>query len=271
MRLLIVNADDFNSDPGRNRGILEARREGILTSTTALMNLPWAAGVAEELKIAFGDAVGVHLNLTEGRPLVAGTRTLCAAGGNFFPKPQAWRRALLRRYDLQEVAEEFSAQVEYALALGITPSHLDGNNHLHIFPGIARVTAQVARRYEISRVRWPREGSGEHSRYRCKRCFIGLLAAQAGPVFQAQRLLSADHFAGIGQPDVQDPASLVRFMGSLRPGITELMCHPGYPVNDPGKPFSNSNRERELIALTRPGLHEALREHDIRLVSYADL
>lgn len=272
MRLLIVNADDFNSDPGRSRGILAARRDGIVTSTTALMNLPWDAGVAEELKSVFGNAIGVHLNLTEGRPLVSGTRTLCAASGDFFPKPLAWRRALLGRYDLQEVAQEFAAQIEYALALGITPSHLDGNNHLHIFPGIAQVTARMARRFKIQRVRWPREKRGYgFSRYQGKRCFIGLLALLAGPVFRRHGLRSADHFAGIGRPDLQDPASLMRFMETLRPGVTELMCHPGFPVNDPGKPFSNPSRECELVALTRPWLHEVLRELDIRLVSYADL
>ncbi len=272
MRQLIVNADDFNSDAGRSRGILHARRNGIVTSTTALMNLPWSAEVAEELKNVFGPAVGVHLNLTEGRPLVRGTQTLCAADGCFFPKHRAWRRALVGRYDLGEVEREFAAQVEQAFAMGIKPSHLDGNNHLHIFPGITGITAGVARSYGISRVRVPREKS-RHPRARrnIKRGFITLLSALAGQIFRERGIHSTDDFAGICLPDLQNTASLLHFIQELRPGVTELMCHPGYPVDDPEKPFSSMARKQELMTLTRPGLREALAEQGIRLVSYADL
>ena len=37
-RLLIVNADDFGLSKGQNYGIIEACRNGIVTSTTALEN-----------------------------------------------------------------------------------------------------------------------------------------------------------------------------------------------------------------------------------------
>ena len=40
MKRLIINADDFGLSPGVNRGIVEAFREGILTSTTMLVNMP---------------------------------------------------------------------------------------------------------------------------------------------------------------------------------------------------------------------------------------
>ncbi len=36
-RLLIVNADDFGLSKGQNYGIIEACRNGIVTSTTALV------------------------------------------------------------------------------------------------------------------------------------------------------------------------------------------------------------------------------------------
>jgi len=42
MRRLIINADDFGLSPGVSRGILRAYREGILTSTTFMVNFPWA-------------------------------------------------------------------------------------------------------------------------------------------------------------------------------------------------------------------------------------
>ena len=36
---VIINADDFGLTPGVNRGILGAFRDGVLTSTTMLVNL----------------------------------------------------------------------------------------------------------------------------------------------------------------------------------------------------------------------------------------
>ena len=38
-RKLIINADDFGLSPGVDRGILEAFRKGVLSSTTMLVNL----------------------------------------------------------------------------------------------------------------------------------------------------------------------------------------------------------------------------------------
>jgi len=38
MKRLIVNADDFGLTENVNRGILDAHREGIVTSTTLLAN-----------------------------------------------------------------------------------------------------------------------------------------------------------------------------------------------------------------------------------------
>ena len=39
-RRLIVNADDYGLTAGVSRGILEAHRRGIVTSTTLLVNRP---------------------------------------------------------------------------------------------------------------------------------------------------------------------------------------------------------------------------------------
>jgi len=38
MKQLIVNADDYNLTPGVCRGILAAHQEGVVTSTTFMVN-----------------------------------------------------------------------------------------------------------------------------------------------------------------------------------------------------------------------------------------
>ncbi len=65
-RWLIVNADDFNLTDGVSRGILEAHRSGIVTSTTVMVNL---RGLETNRALAQAHShlgLGLHLNLTFG-------------------------------------------------------------------------------------------------------------------------------------------------------------------------------------------------------------
>src|SRR5436190_22737022 len=72
MKYLIVNADDFGASPGINRGILEAHRLGILTSTSLLVNRPWSEPAAVLSRDAPELSIGLHVELGEDRGLAAG-------------------------------------------------------------------------------------------------------------------------------------------------------------------------------------------------------
>ena len=62
---LIVNADDYGRSANVSRGIRDSYLNGILTSTTCMMNMPT---VAEDIKIAQHETpdlgMGVHLVLS---------------------------------------------------------------------------------------------------------------------------------------------------------------------------------------------------------------
>ncbi len=63
MRLLIVTADDFGLSHGVNRGIVEAHREGILTSTSLMVHRPAAEQAAALARESPALSVGLHLEL----------------------------------------------------------------------------------------------------------------------------------------------------------------------------------------------------------------
>jgi predicted glycoside hydrolase/deacetylase ChbG (UPF0249 family) len=273
-RYLIVNADDYNTDPERNRGILDAIRNGIITSVTMLANLPLNQEELSALQASLGGSIGVHLNLTRGRPLTAGLETLANEEGTFFAKRQAWVRALMGRYDLMEVEAEFSAQIERLMRAGITPDHIDGNNHIHIFPGLARAVTRVARRFGIVKIRLPLEPFDSRRQFfkkrAIKKALILNLSRRAARVFEASGLRFAERFAGIQHPCVSDADCLRAFIRELPEGITELMCHPGY-LSVRGNPFSSEERSRETAALTDPVILKDLQNSDIHLISFKDL
>ena len=47
MRYVIVNADDFGSSEGINRGIIEAHETGIVTSASLMVNAPATEAAVE--------------------------------------------------------------------------------------------------------------------------------------------------------------------------------------------------------------------------------
>jgi predicted glycoside hydrolase/deacetylase ChbG (UPF0249 family) len=272
-RLLIVNADDYNTGPERNRGIIEAAQTGIVTSASVLTNTAGLDSALAALSQELGPHVGVHLNLTSGRPLAPGVQSLTGQGAAFLAKHAAWRRALSGGYDLDDLRREWSAQIEAFCRSGLQPDHLDGNNHLHIFPGCARICAELAVRFKIRCARLPLEpllAPGLCGPGGVKRLFITLLAVRARSLFRASGLCMPERMFGIAFPRPGDPAALRLFLKKLPAGTSELMCHPGYRASD-SHAFASGERELELRVLTSPDVRKIIADEGIRLLSFSDM
>src|SRR5436189_797353 len=66
MKWLIVTADDFGITSGINRGIIQAHREGILTSTSLMVDRPASEQAAALARENGTLSVGIHLELDPG-------------------------------------------------------------------------------------------------------------------------------------------------------------------------------------------------------------
>jgi predicted glycoside hydrolase/deacetylase ChbG (UPF0249 family) len=66
--LLIINSDDFGYCKNRNEGIVHGFLHGCVTSTTVLINAAEAEH-ARDLAHKHNIPVGLHINVTEGRPV----------------------------------------------------------------------------------------------------------------------------------------------------------------------------------------------------------
>jgi predicted glycoside hydrolase/deacetylase ChbG (UPF0249 family) len=211
--------------------------------------------------------------LTKGRPVCKIKYSLVGQDGCFFSKHEAWRRAVAGRFDPHEVESEFIAQIEAVQSAGIAPDHVDSNNHLHVFPGIAEAAARAAQRCGIRRIRLPREpllwSLRQTGRGFVKKMCISLLALRSRAVFRSAGLCFPDRCAGLQAPDMRSAQSLARFLVRLPAGTTELMCHPGYA--DRHNAFSTAERECELAALTADAVLKAVRRNSISLISYSDI
>jgi len=279
---LVANADDAGVDDPRNQGILRAARCGSVRSASLLAGFPAASSFVVDCRAVPALSVGLHFNITEGLPLVAGHRTLTGSDGRFLGKREAFRRALAGLLDEREVVRELEAQWLLAeMLLGQAPSHVDGHNHAHLFPGAAEALAGFLPERTWTRGVLPRPGcaapppAAESDPYACP---AGLRAALESLTKRAldvgwRRFRLADRLEGLDLLESSSLEDYLRIIDSIPTGagVVELMTHPGL-CSTSSVPFSAApGRERELATLCDPRLAERCRARGVDIKGFGDL
>lgn len=274
---VIVNADDLGFSEGITEGILRAHADGIVTSATIAANMPAAAAAARLAREMPDLGVGVHLNVSQGPPLSPAAAALAGDDGLMRRSAGQVILACLRRPGLIDaMAAEFDAQVRWALDHGLRPTHLDSHRHVHAFPPVFARVAALARRYDIPFVRRHREslpGVGYPAapiRQRAVRWLTDLFGAI--DVRVAPGLLASQGTWGVAHTGLIDAGWLIRAAAAVRPGVTEIMAHPGLPAGLAASATRlRASRLAELEALCDPAVRKAFESHGIELVHYGKL
>jgi len=154
-----INADDFGYSTAVNAGIMAAFDDGLIHTATLMTNMP---GFDEACELIHSHAlkgrIGVHLNISEGRPLssaMKGLRVFCGKDG-FFSGYVDNTRLFLSRAEMKLLREELRHQTLACLLRGITPTHIDSHNHFHTIWPVASVVISVAEEFGIGEVRLSR-------------------------------------------------------------------------------------------------------------------
>lgn len=276
-RKLIVNADDYGRSPGISRGILQAHQEGIVTSTTVMINQPGVGVQLLEARACSKLGIGLHLVFTAGRPLLPPTDipSLVDRDGFFLEHHTLWARA--GSVSLAHLRSELIAQVEQFVALvGQVPDHLDCHHFVYLFPPFFQAYLDLAARFRLPiRLPFPpttdfREAAGilpflEGFPYDLVR---GMVVTNSA-LLQMRGLAHPTHFISTfyGQKALT-LEYLLHLLETLPAGTTELMCHPGY--DDPALAPSTYRQEREteLALLTHPAVYRYVKEAEIELVTF---
>ena len=287
MKNLIVNADDLGWTEGVNRGIVEAHRKGLVTSTSLLAN---GRAFAAALGISRGNpalGIGVHLNLSDGPPSAPANEVkgLLGKSGELEDAADGLLMKIAgRSLRVEEVEREWDAQVQKVRDAGIQPSHLDGHKHVHMLPGLFEVALRVAKKHKIRAIRVANEestlraalasGAGQQKGTVLKQGVqargLKLLARDARKMAERAGISTTDRFCGIAQTGVLTRDGLQKLLEILPEGTTELMCHPGYADEELSKTRTRlqESREAELRILTDEGIRKVVATRGIRLISY---
>jgi predicted glycoside hydrolase/deacetylase ChbG (UPF0249 family) len=288
VRNLIVNADDLAWTEGVNRGIAEAHRNGIVTSATLLANGASFASAVDLAKLTPSLGVGVHLNLSDGKPVSPPetVQSIVDARGEFAGGPEALLLRIARRnLRLNEVEIEWESQIQKVRNAGIHPTHLDGHKHVHMLPGMFEIALRLAKRNSIPAIRISHEGSslraalstGENQnaplvmKQGVQARVLKLLARDARALAESAGIATTDYFCGIAQTGELTIEGMKCLLQNLPEGTTEMMCHPGFMDKELEESATRlqDSRELEVEILTSPDIRNLVASQGIRLIDYA--
>jgi len=151
MRKIIINADDYGLTPSVSKGILKAHLNGILTSTTAMAT---GFSIENDAKLLINECpflgVGVHLTLTSLSSVLSKDQisTIVNNDGNFFSIKELI--ANKENIDETELYNEWKAQIEKLLSLGLPIDHLDSHHYVcYLSKKTLNVMIKLAKEYNL--------------------------------------------------------------------------------------------------------------------------
>lgn len=152
----MINADDFGLNENVNKAIVSLFDSGHITSASIMSGMPGflhAVALAKEHKMT--NAIGIHLNITEGKPLTDAIRLLPALVDRNNQFNFSVSRSILHMPAtyIAAIRTEFSQQIEMCIEAGILPQHIDSHHHVHNVWPIGTIVIDLAKKYNIPSVR----------------------------------------------------------------------------------------------------------------------
>lgn len=275
---LIIHADDFGLTEKVNKGIMKAHQEGILTSASIMASGAAFEHAVEICRIVPTLDIGVHLTLVEERPVLGGNtvKTLINKQGRFHEHA----RQFVQRYfcgliSLDEVRLELDAQIQKVLNTGIAISHLDSHQHLHMLPGILSIVVELANKYHVPAIRFPRE-KFHFAMLKEVRLFPRIVQLLILRVFcylgRNMDAARTDCYYGFFFGGNLNKRNFLLLLETLpQNGTGEIMCHPG--LDEPGTAYGHwrYNWLDELKALLDSEITAILQQKGVDLISYREL
>jgi hypothetical protein len=243
---VIINADDFGFSESVNLGIIEGHKNGIVTSTTIMVNMPAVEHALNLLKQNSSLGLGIHISLTVGKPISSNVNTLIKETGEFYGIAEIQNFA-----NLEDVYKEAKAQIEKLIFNGIYPTHLDSHHHVHTLKNFRYTFFELAKEYNLP-IRIINEEHKEEARR------FGIRTVDR----------FSDNFYDSAEGEI-----LIQKLRELpADSVIEIMTHPGFMDEDTIKRTSyNYKRELELKELIRLKSSKTLKNMKLQFISFDQL
>jgi chitin disaccharide deacetylase len=276
-RFVIVTADDFGLHEAINEAVEYASQAGILTAASLMVGAPAAGDAIRRAHRLPNLRVGLHLVLADGIATLAPEMIPAIVGpdghikGTMFVNGcRIFAIAAVRRQVENEIRAQFAAFARSGLQL----DHVNAHKHFHLHPTILEMILRIGQEFGVSAIRVPDEplwfaGGGWSS------CAGALLLKPWVSVMRARLhaagMFQNDALFGVGASGAMNEDKLLRIIGRLPGGVSEIYLH---PANDIGRALTPSmatyNHAAELAGLVSHRVNQTLAMSDIGRGGYLD-
>ena len=265
-KLLIIHADDLGLSNSVNQASFEALNKKYVNSASVMIPAPNSKEVADYFKENSNIDLGLHLTFTSewknykwhGISHNDSISSLINSKGNFYEK----KKEIIKNSNPQDIRKELQAQIDYAISIGIKPTHLDSHEGVLFFsPEFFKIYLEVSEKNRLP-------------------VFVPKLLAPhfnndfpqpknlvVVKMYMADKNLSFDKW----------PEYYESILNSLDPGLNEMIVHLGIDNNEMKKitsnriAFGSKWRNLDYNVVSSPEFKASLIKNDIKLVTWREI
>jgi len=236
MKILIINADDMGVSQAVNNAVISLYKASAITGTSVI-----AVGDAfpEACRLLRDNGIkeaGVHITLTgKFKPVTFENpeiKGLLSKQG-YFPRDYFFlsSKCSLGKIKKQALRAEMYAQIEKVKREGLTVTHLDGHEHVHMMPWVLDIALELCVEFSIPYIRIPVESPlvfrisfkvKDLIRYGA----LKLFSIKAKRKVPKVAVCSNSAFLGHFHSGRLNRKILLSLADTITDGITELAVHP---------------------------------------------
>jgi hypothetical protein len=258
---LIINADDFGLTEKVNEGIIQSIQNGIVNSTTFMVNTKHFKKSIEQIK-KYNIKTGIHINLCYGKP-VSNNETVSSLTdkNGYFYKNEFQLIHLIKhkKNKIEHIKTEIYNQLSKLYDNGIKPTHIDSHKHIHHYLPVYNIITELADKFNIKKIRIAKDidflksfNKLQKDNYYYFQWYINLME-----LTKKYNKLEYPEFMFFFYAGKLNKTLITNFINKYKnSGKTiELMCHPGLVDNELKQISSlTTERETELKTLTNQKL-----------------
>ncbi len=281
MNRVIINADDFGIHEEVNKAVIDAHEHGVLTSASLLAQGPAFDDAVEQARLHPQLGIGVHLCLVGSLPPVLSPREVPTLAGSDGLMPENYGQFIKRMWtgavNFSHIYDELNAQIEKIVSTGLSVTHVDSHQHLHMLPPVWKIVQALMKKHGIHRLRVPRESYA----FKVMSASPVRIAGRDGLTFLAKKAMAdvrrlkfttADYFWGMVDGGNMNEKNLARILQMIPFGVHEIMMHPGRSTAVLSQAFSwGYHWEEELQALVSPQIRQIGEKKRIEFIHYGQL
>src|SRR5690606_26919643 len=282
---LIINADDFGLTEGVNQAIIDLAAIGTLSSTTVMVNMPFA-NQAIKLKEYPSFSIGLHFNVKVCKSIlnVQNCSSLVDTESNFYTYSTSIKKLKNGAIKQEHILEELQAQYnKLTEILNCSPSHIDSHQNIHKQIQLAKILIHFSNQKtpQKLKIRLPKRylvnNYGFTSNLKRKNFIFKFNYFLSNLYLEYLSKKYANHFlttAGELHFNTLKKVDIFNWIINTEKKIDganvyEIPCHPAVDVSGLSKSKLTDKRLVEYKALSSPSFKKAINKFE--LLSFNDL